>query len=136
MPSALALPVLYAGFGCRQGCSRQHLETLLRLGLAQLQLPLGAVQGIASIELKADEPGLVDLARQLALPLQVFTPVQLQRFEAQLSHRSTAAFTHSGCWGVAESSALALAAQAHGAARLVLPRQILGGATLAFASGR
>jgi cobalt-precorrin 5A hydrolase len=136
MPSATALPVLYAGFGCRKGCSRQNLETLLRLGLAQLQLPLSAVHGIASIELKADEAGLADLARQLALPLRVFTPVQLQRFEAQLSHRSAAAFTHSGCWGVAESSALALAAQAHGAARLVLARQILGGATLAFASGR
>lgn len=136
MPAPTAVPALYAGFGCRRGCPADVLETLLRQGLATRGLPLGALHGIASIDLKADEGGLQALAQRLALPLVVFTAVQLQAFESQLSHRSAAAFAHSGCWGVAESSALAFAGQAGGVPRLLLPRQILGPATLALACHR
>ncbi|MDR6712425.1 cobalt-precorrin 5A hydrolase [Pseudomonas hunanensis] len=136
MHCAPALPALYAGFGCRRGCPVDVLETLLRQSLATLQLPLSALRGFASIDLKADEAGLLTLANRLAQPLVLFSATQLLTFEGQLSHRSLAAFNHSGCWGVAESTALALATQAHGAAHLVLPRQTCTQATLALACGR
>nr|WP_314873445.1 cobalamin biosynthesis protein [uncultured Pseudomonas sp.] len=127
------LAAVYVGFGCRKGCPADVLEALLQQSLASLGLTLHAVQAIASIELKNGEPGLLQLAARLHLPLRFFSAEQLQHFTPQLSEHSTTAFAHSGCWGVAESTALALAEQVHSSARLVLNRQTLAGATLALA---
>ena len=106
---------------------------MLRQALTNQDLALADLQGIASISLKADEPGLHQLAERLGLPLVLYDTAQLQAYEPQLSHRSTAAHAHCGCWGVAESAALALASQRVGTARLLLKRQVLGPATLALA---
>ena len=93
-----------------------------------------ALRGIASISLKADEAGLQQLAARLGLPLVLYHSAHLQAFEPLLSHRSATAHAHSGCWGVAESAALALASEQPGStARLLLTRQVLGPATLALA---
>ncbi|WP_447740606.1 cobalamin biosynthesis protein [Pseudomonas laurentiana] len=127
------MPAFYAGFGCRRGCPADTLQTLLRQALEHQGLALADLRGIASISLKADEPGLQQLADRLGLPLVLYHGAQLQPYEPLLSHRSAAAHAHSGCWGVAESAALALASQWLGTARLLLPRQVLGPATLALA---
>jgi cobalt-precorrin 5A hydrolase len=130
------LPALYAGFGCRRGCPADTLENLLRQALADHGLTLSALRGIASIALKVDEPGLQQLAKRLGLPLLLYDAGQLQPYEPLLSHRSAIAHAHSGCWGVAESAALAMASQHLGTARLRVTRQVLGPATLALACGR
>jgi cobalt-precorrin 5A hydrolase len=130
------LPALYAGFGCRRGCPADTLENLLRQALADHGLALSALRGIASIALKVDEPGLQQLAKRLGLPLLLYDAGQLQPYEPLLSHRSAIAHAHSGCWGVAESAALAMASQHLGTARLRVTRQVLGPATLALACGR
>ncbi|WP_449434908.1 cobalamin biosynthesis protein [Pseudomonas putida] len=127
------MPALYAGFGCRRGCPAQVLETLLRQALDNHGLTFGALRGIASITLKADETGLLQLASTLALPLVLYDAAQLLQYEPQLSHRSAFAYARSGCWGVAESAALALASQHQGQARLLQTRLTLGPATLALA---
>jgi cobalt-precorrin 5A hydrolase len=130
------LPALNAGFGCRRGCPADTLENLLRQALADHGLTLSALRGIASIALKVDEPGLQQLAKRLGLPLLLYDAGQLQPYEPLLSHRSAIAHAHSGCWGVAESAALAMASQHLGTARLRVTRQVLGPATLALACGR
>ncbi|MEB6587703.1 MULTISPECIES: cobalamin biosynthesis protein [Pseudomonas] len=127
------MPAFYAGFGCRRGCPADTLHTLLRQALDNRGLASADLQGIASIALKADEPGLRQLAERLDVPLVLYDVALLQPYEAQLSHRSAVAHAHSGCWGVAESAALALASQRLGTARLLLTRQVLGPATLALA---
>lgn len=130
------MPALYAGFGCRRGCPVAVLERLLHEVLERHGLSATALRGIASVAGKADEPGLQQLAARHALPLVVFDLEQLQAFEPQLSHRSAVAYAHSGCWGVAESTALALANLNHANATLKVARQVLGPATLALACGR
>lgn len=130
------LPAFYAGFGCRRGCPADHLERLLRDALAAHGLQLAQLRGIASIDLKAEEAGLQALASRLGLALTLFPSVKLHAFEPLLSHRSAAAFNHSGCWGVAESAALALAAQKKGTPRLLVPRQVGDRATVALACSR
>ncbi|QXI45665.1 MULTISPECIES: cobalamin biosynthesis protein [Pseudomonas] len=127
------MAAFYAGFGCRRGCPAEALEALLRQALSTQRLALADLHGIASISLKADEPGLQQLAEHLAVPLVLYPTAQLHAYQAQLSHHSAAAHAHSGCWGVAESAALALASQRSGTARLLLTRQVLGPATLALA---
>ena len=127
-----AQPALYAGFGCRRGCPVETLAVLLRQTLTRNALPLSALRAIASIEPKAREPGLLALAERLGLPYICFDAAHLLVFEPQLSQRSPTAYAQTGCWGVAESAALALAGD-HG--RLHVPRQVLGSATLALAIG-
>ncbi|MBC3456531.1 cobalamin biosynthesis protein [Pseudomonas mosselii] len=127
-----AQPALYAGFGCRRGCPVETLAVLLHQTLTRNALPLSALRGIASIEPKAREPGLLALAERLGLPYICFDAAHLLVFEAQLSQRSPTAYAQTGCWGVAESAALALAGDN---GRLHVPRQVLGSATLALAIG-
>ncbi|MFJ4395136.1 cobalamin biosynthesis protein [Pseudomonas sp. NPDC089396] len=129
------MPALYAGFGCRRGCPVDVLDALLRQSLASQGLALEALRGIATISLKADEPGLRQLALRHGLILVIFDASELQAFEPLLSHRSAPAYAHSGCWGVAESTALALASRELGSARLRVTRQSHGPATVALACG-
>ncbi|MEN5140757.1 cobalamin biosynthesis protein [Pseudomonas juntendi] len=127
------MQAFYAGIGCRRGCPADTLHHLLRQALDHQGLALADLRGIASISLKADEPGLQLLAERLGVPLVLYHGTQLQAYAPLLSHRSATAHAHTGCWGVAESAALALASQRLGTASLLLPRQVLGQATLALA---
>jgi len=125
---------LFVGLGCRRGCPADTLARLLEQTLKAHDLPLSAVAGLASIDLKHDEPGLQQLARRLKVPLLFFSAAQLATFEHRLSHRSTIAYQHSGCYGVAESAALALAEHVAGPAQLRVTRTLLADASLALAT--
>ncbi|UZE25862.1 cobalamin biosynthesis protein [Pseudomonas sp. B21-056] len=126
--------VLVVGLGCQRGCPASVLRTLLDETLLAHGIPLQAVDALASIDLKRDEPGLLELARELALPLTFFSGTQLAGYQERLTHRSQIAFERTGCYGVAESAALALAEQlGQTAATLRIPRQKCTQATLALA---
>ena len=134
MPPMPGATPLFAGLGCRRGSSADALAALLRQTLQAHGLPLAALAGLASIDLKRNEPGLLQLAAELDLPLTFFSATQLSPFAPRLSHRSAIAFAHSGCHGVAESSALALAEQASGRpAQLRVSRIVQDDMTLALA---
>lgn len=125
---------LFVGLGCRRGCPVETLGNLLEQTLKAHDLPLAAVVGLASIDLKHDEPGLQQLAQRLQVPLLFFSAAQLATFEHRLSHRSAVAYQHSGCYGVAESAALALAEQLAGTAQLHVPRTLSTDVSLALAT--
>ncbi|KJK05362.1 MULTISPECIES: cobalamin biosynthesis protein [Pseudomonas] len=125
---------LFVGLGCRRGCPVETLGNLLVQTLKAHNLPLTAVAGLASIDLKHDEPGLQQLAQQLNVPLLFFSAAHLAPFEQRLSHRSVVAYQHSGCYGVAESAALALAEQLAGPAHLRITRTLCADASLALAT--
>ncbi|WP_265533291.1 cobalamin biosynthesis protein [Pseudomonas saponiphila] len=132
-----AAPALVVGLGCRKGCPVTTLRALLEQVLQAHRLESGQLLALASIDLKRNEPGLLQLADQLALPLTCFSSSQLAPYASRLSHRSQIAFERSGCYGVAESAALALAEQLlPGPARLLIPRQKYAQATLALAASR
>ncbi len=63
-----------------------------------------------------------------------FSSEQLAQYQARLSHQSQIAFERTGCYGVAESAALALAEQlAQAPATLLISRQKYAQATFALA---
>ena len=68
MRNAWSEPVFYAGFGCRKGCPVETLEQLLRTTLVTHRLCADHLVGLASIDLKFDEPGLQALAERLGIP--------------------------------------------------------------------
>ncbi|MFD2641767.1 cobalamin biosynthesis protein [Pseudomonas japonica] len=134
MPFPPGVTLLYAGLGCRRGIPASDLAGLVHDVLQAHDLSLAALAGLASIDLKRGEPGLLQLAEDLVLPLHFYSAAHLAAFTPRLSHRSATAFRHSGCYGVAESSALALAEQLGGApAQLRVERHVRDDMTLALA---
>lgn len=127
-------PCLVIGVGCRRGCPVEHLAELLARVLAEQRLAQEAIIGLASIALKAGEPGLLALAEQLRRPLQFYPGERLLACSARLSQRSERVLALTGCHGVAESAALALAdTLGQGPSRLLVTRQSSAMASLAIA---
>ena len=126
--------ILVVGLGCQRGCEVHSLLALLDNALVEAGIERSRVTALASIDRKRDEPGLQALAQRLNLPLQCLSAEQLAGYEHRLSHRSALAFAHTGCYGVAESAALALAEQlSDSPARLLITRQKSAQATFALA---
>ena len=111
-----------------------HLQTLFDQCLQQAGITIDAVTELCSIELKADETGLIELAQRLQLPYHTYTAAQLQTTESQLSTRSDYIYKITGVYGVAESAALFAAKQrSAGGAELILTKQKTARATCAIA---
>ena len=125
---------LVVGLGCQRGCDVHTLLGLFDSALAEGGIARQRITALASIDRKQDEPGLLALAQLLDLPLQCFSAQQLAGYEHRLSHKSALAFAHTGCYGIAESAALALAEHlAQRPARLLINRQNSPQATFALA---
>ena len=62
---------LVVGIGCRKGVSAERIEAAVCRALGERQL--SEVREMASIDLKADEPGLLEFCAQHNLPLRIFT---------------------------------------------------------------
>jgi len=125
---------LVAGLGCQRGCEVHTLLGLLDAALVEAGVERRQLAALASIDLKQAEPGLLALAAALNLPLLDFNARHLAAYEGRLSHKSIVAFAHTGCYGIAESAALAAAEQISGApARLLITRRKNAHATVALA---
>lgn len=122
------------GLGCRRGCEVEALLALYEAALAEAGVDRQRISALASLDRKQDEPGLLALARLLKLPLRCFSAEQLAAYETRLSHKSAVAFAQTGCHGIAESAALALAEQlSRRPARLLITRRKSPQATFALA---
>lgn len=111
-------PVLYLGVGCRKDCCpdgvAEHIESTL---LANRLSPL-SIAGIATIDLKKDEPLMASLHTHFAgSSLQIFTPEDLADIEPP--HPSSKVLEVTGVPGVSETTAMAAA----GRGRLCLDKQ-------------
>jgi len=127
-------PTLVVGLGCQRGCDVDTLLALFNRALDDNGIERLNVSALASIDRKQDEPGLLALATALNLPLTFFSAGQLAMYEARLSHKSAVAFAHTGCYGIAESAALALAEHLSQApSRLLITRKKSAQATFALA---
>lgn len=127
-------PIYTVGMGCERGCSDEHLQQLLTDCLIQAKLTLGQIESINSIELKADEVGLINLAESSNKTFQTFDQQCLAEVEDLLSIKSQYVFDTVGVYGVAESAALVAAQKiTSNPAELVLTKQKTAKATCAIA---
>jgi cobalt-precorrin 5A hydrolase len=127
-------PVYAVGMGCERGCEQAELNELLQQCLQRAEITLECLASVNSIDVKADEAGLIDLCAALQKPFQVFTATELRPVEHLLSTRSDYVFETVGVYGVAESAALLAAVQAaDGDAELVVDKQKSKRATCAVA---
>ncbi|WP_017316055.1 cobalamin biosynthesis protein [Mastigocladopsis repens] len=65
--------VLWVGIGCTGGTSRQLIERAIQQVFREHQLAESAIAGIATIDIKSHEVGLVELCKERNLPLKTFS---------------------------------------------------------------
>jgi len=99
------------GVGCARGCTPEELEKLVRDLLAEAEVAPGALKAVATLDLKADEPAVLELATRLGVPLRLFTAQELEAETGRLENPSEVVFAEVGCHGVAEAAALAAAGE-------------------------
>ena len=107
-------PVYAAGLGCERGCSQTEMGDLLDECLGKAGIAADQLVSINSIDIKADEAGLIALAERIGVPLRTHGVDALRRFDHLLSTRSDYVYDTVGVYGVAESAALRAATDACG----------------------
>ena len=124
------LPInLTAGMGCKKGVPRQELEELLLRGLEAVGCRPGQVRRLASIDRKAQEPGLAQLAEKWQIPFETWTAGQLEKVTA-VTGESPFVESTVGVGNVCERAAIL----GSGGGRLVLEKTAERGMTLALAA--
>ena len=96
------------GVGCSRNCPPDELAALVARTLEDAELDASALAAIGTVDLKADEPAILELASTLNLPLRFFTPAELEAETPNLMTPSDVVFAEIGCHGVSEAAALAL----------------------------
>jgi cobalt-precorrin 5A hydrolase len=121
-------PTLVAGIGCKRGTLREILEAHLDAVFDAHRLARASLAALATVNLKVDEPGLIEFARSRGVPLVAFPAEQLDD-QPGIESPSEQVRERIGIAAVAEPAAL----RASGAATLLVPKQKGPGVTLAVA---
>ena len=99
--------VLTLGVGCARNCTPSELADLVHATLQDAGLSPFALHSVNTISLKADEPAIIDLARDLGVPLCLFDADELEAETPRLATPSDVVFAEVGTHGVSEAAALA-----------------------------
>ena len=121
-------PTLVLGIGCSRGASEQEIAELVEGTLARHRLSPLAVASVASLDRKAEEPGLRLLLERRRWPLVTYTAAELAGAGGEWT-RSEVVRRAVGVGGVAEPAALRCA----GAERLLVRKVKSAQVTLAIA---
>ena len=124
IPSCLML-----GIGCRRGKSEEELEAFVRETLELAKLSCAAVAGIASIDVKADEAGILALAERLAVSYTTYPAGHLQCADGTFTSSGFVA-QQVGVDNVCERAAVCAAGEG---GRLLVQKAACEGKTLAIA---
>ena len=119
--------VLHLGIGCRKGTSCAAIREAVEAVLEQHWIDRRAVKCVASIDLKAQEEGLLQFCEEENLSVSFYTAQQLQSVDGEFTPSS---FVQSitGVENVCERSAL------YGADQLIVKKTPRNGVTVAVAA--
>lgn len=120
---------LVAGMGCNRGTAVGEMHDLLEETFTGNHLAISSLRALATVDLKAEEPGLLALAESLNVPLLTFTREQLNH-AAPVPNPSAMVEKHIGVKSVCEAAALLATHQG----RLIVPKHKTANATLAVAA--
>ncbi|CAG7614546.1 Cobalt-precorrin-5A hydrolase [Paenibacillus solanacearum] len=94
---------LVLGIGCNRGTAAEEIEQVIAETMADLQLSVKSVRNIATIDLKKDEQGLLDVCRKYKWRMDIYTPEQLNT--VPLPNPSEKVFQYTGAYGVSDPAA-------------------------------
>ncbi|MEL6162394.1 MAG: precorrin-3B C(17)-methyltransferase [Cyanobacteria bacterium J06628_3] len=110
--------VLWVGIGCERGTSKQVIADAIDKVFQENQFALSAIAGIATIDIKSDEVGLLELCQERNLPLKTFPSEILSK--VTVPNPSEVVEHEVGTKSVAEAAAMVAANQTY----LKIPKQI------------
>ena len=119
---------LIAGIGCNRNTDAAEILTHLEDVLAKNNLALSSLKGMASIDVKADENGLIRTAENLKLPLTFFSKQELNQVK-NIKNPSKVVEKHVGVKSVCEAAAILAARDG----TLIVPKQSTKNVTVAIA---
>lgn len=121
--------VLRVGIGCKRDTPKERIVKAVEDVFSDRKLLFEAVAGLASIDVKSDEAGLLAFAADRALPIEFFSAEQLRRLPGSFSASAFVAGTV-GVDNVCERSAVLAAGEG---AELIVPKTSQNGVTVAVA---
>lgn len=123
----LARPGVVLGIGCNRGVPEDAIEAAVQDALRGHRIEPAQVRGVASLDLKRDEEGLLAVARRHGWALTFFSAEELGRIA--VPNPSAAVEDATGTASVAEAAAIAASG-----GRLLVPKQKYDGITVAVAA--
>ncbi len=70
---------LVVGIGCRKGISRENIDAAIHGALSKISRHLDEIREVATIDLKAQEPGLLEWCEANDLPLRIIPKTLIQQ---------------------------------------------------------
>lgn len=125
--------VLWVGIGCERGTPTETIAQAIKKVFLEHKLAESAIAGIATIDIKADEVGLLELCQERDLPLITFTKEVLSA--VSVPNPSLIVESEVGTPSVAEAAALSAASSQ----TLLVTKQIfksVGAVTIAIAQSK
>ncbi|MBP0613969.1 precorrin-3B C(17)-methyltransferase [Jiella mangrovi] len=98
---------LVLGIGAERGAPAAEAIALAEAVLEEAGVSALALAAVASLDVKADEAAVHDVARHFGVPARFFTAEWLEAEAPRLKNPSEVVFAEVGCHGVAEGAALA-----------------------------
>ncbi len=117
-------PVLNLGIGCRKGISETAIRTAVNMVSEQFHIDKRAIREAASIDMKADEPGLLGFCHDEGIQIHFFSADSLRNVQGSFSH-SDFVKEVTGVDNVCERAAMKLSD------RLIVPKTAVNGVTIA-----
>lgn len=119
---------LVAGIGCNRNTTVKEIKEFLEKVLEESKLAISSLISIATINLKADEPGLIAFAEELKLPISFYDKEELNRADG-IKSPSDMVEKHTGVKSVCEAAAIL--ASKNG--KLIVPKHSTQNVTVAIA---
>lgn len=119
--------ILHLGIGCRKGTTEAKIHEAVEAVLMQNDVDVRAIKCVASVDLKANEAGLLEYCKNRSLPVIFYSAEELRGVPGELA---SSAFVQSivGVDNVCERAALV------GAEKLIVKKTALNGVTVAIAA--
>ncbi|MDI6716337.1 MAG: cobalt-precorrin 5A hydrolase [Actinomycetota bacterium] len=117
---------VFAGIGCRKGIRSEEVKRAIRAALASKGLHMHNLKGLASIEHKSDEQGLLEATRHLNVGIHFYSAEELEKVS---TNKSDFVKDKVGAGAVCEPAAI-LASKG---GKLIVPKTIYGKVTVALA---
>jgi len=121
---------LTLGIGCKKGTAAEKIAAAVEDFLSGHNVPRASIAGVASVDLKAQEDGLLQFCREAGLGIRFYSAAELNALSGEFSHSPFVEKT-AGVDCVCERSAV----KASGG-RLLIGKTKYPGITLALAGGK
>ncbi len=116
------------GIGCKHGIGSDEVKEAIRNALADADVSIDRVRLVGTVDLKADEPGLLHALEELDIPLRVVSRAEIETCAKDYS-KSDFVVEKIGVGGVCEPAALISGRKT----KLILMKQKYPGITIAIA---